>query len=141
MIPPLPATVAGQVLALGTDLLDARRILHLLDRFGARFIQRCYAPTEQALAQKYRDPGPFYARQFAAKEAVAKALGTGIGAQARLTEIITTRTALGQPVVRVEGAARATLLRLGGSATPPRVLISLSDEGSLVLAVALIVRA
>jgi holo-[acyl-carrier protein] synthase len=66
------------IIGMGSDLCDIRRIQKSLDRFGDRFIQRVYTPIEQAKAERRRNKADTYAKRFAAKEACAKALGTGI---------------------------------------------------------------
>ena len=63
---------------MGNDLIDIRRVEHSLDRFGDRFVQRIFTEIEQAKSDKRRERAASYAKRFAAKEACAKALGTGV---------------------------------------------------------------
>jgi holo-[acyl-carrier protein] synthase len=66
------------ILGLGSDMIDIRRIERTLERYGDRFIQRVFTPVEQARAERRRARVETYAKRFAAKEACAKALGTGL---------------------------------------------------------------
>ena len=66
------------IVGLGSDIVDIRRIAHTLDRFGERFTHRVFTALERARAERRAKPEQTYARRFAAKEACAKALGTGL---------------------------------------------------------------
>ncbi|MDB9844397.1 holo-ACP synthase, partial [Porticoccaceae bacterium] len=66
-------------LAIGTDIVEIKRIAAVLERQGNKFIQRILCDTEQAEYQRLKQSVAFLAKRYAAKEAVAKALGTGIG--------------------------------------------------------------
>ncbi len=68
------------ILGIGSDITDARRIAKVLERHGERFLDRVFTPTERAKADKRRNRIETYAKRFAAKEACAKALGTGLRA-------------------------------------------------------------
>src|SRR5437016_14035124 len=65
------------ILGLGSDLIDIRRVEAAIARFGDRFLDRIFTETERRRCERRANPGPSYARRFAAKEAAAKALGTG----------------------------------------------------------------
>ena len=66
------------ILGIGTDLANIDRIAATLDRFGDRFRNRVFTPTEQAKAERRKDVAGTYAKRWAAKEACSKALGTGL---------------------------------------------------------------
>src|SRR6195952_4855424 len=66
------------ILGIGSDLCDIRRIERVLERHGARFVSRCFTPVEQAKSDRRAQRAASYAKRFAAKEACAKALGTGL---------------------------------------------------------------
>jgi holo-[acyl-carrier protein] synthase len=66
------------IIGLGADLTDIRRIQSSLDRYGERFRRRCFTELERARSDRKPDPAWSYAKRFAAKEACAKALGTGM---------------------------------------------------------------
>lgn len=122
------------VIAIGTDLLDGRRIEQALARHGERFVQRILTPAEQALYRSRANPLNFLAKQYAAKEALAKALGTGIAKGVGFQQLQVLRDDLGAPQVRLYGAAEERLQALGGQ----RALVSLSDEGDWIQAFALL---
>ena len=115
---------------IGTDLLDAERIRHGLARFGEPYAERILAPAEQAGYQASRDPARFLAKFFAAKEAFAKATGTGLRAPVTLRNIAVLRDAQGKPVIECAPELAAWLAARQVTAHH----VSLSDEGDLVLA-------
>ena len=66
------------IIGIGTDIADIRRIMRTLDRFGDRFVRRVFTDVEQRRSDMRRDRAASYARRWSAKEACAKALGTGL---------------------------------------------------------------
>lgn len=122
------------MLGIGTDLLDSRRIQAAYERHGQRFVARILTPKEQAVFAARAHPINFLAKQFAAKEALAKALGTGIAKGVGFQQLEILRSEQGQPEVHLHGAALERLQQLGGQ----RALVSLSDEGELILAFAVL---
>lgn len=121
------------ILGVGTDLIDQRRIAAALDRHGPRFAQRMLAEAEMPDAGPGAVTASALAKAWAAKEAVAKALGTGFRGMA-MRDIAVLREASGQPVVQLSDGAAERLRNLGGGA----VHLSLSDEPPHVLAFAVI---
>ena len=115
---------------IGTDLLDARRIRSGLERFGEHYADRILAPAEHAGYYASRDPARFLAKCFAAKEAFAKAAGTGLRAPASLRNIAVLRNAQGKPYLQFAPELDAWLAARGVTAHH----VSLSDESDLVLA-------
>ena len=111
------------ILGIGTDLVQVARMQRLWARHGARLRARLLHPMEQDDLPS-ADPAGFLARRFAAKEALAKALGCGIGPDMALAEAGVTHDARGRPEFVLEGSARATAERLGVSA----IHLSISDE-------------
>jgi holo-[acyl-carrier protein] synthase len=95
--------LTGPVLGVGVDAVDVVRLRRTLERTPS-FATRVFTETEQALAATRRDPVPALAARFAAKEAVMKALGVGLGAFA-LREVGVVTLASGQPVLHVTGRA------------------------------------
>ena len=92
------------ILGLGTDLVEVARIEQSIARHGERFLQRMFTENEIAYCAAMKTPAPFYAARFAAKEAVAKALGTGIGAACGWLDIEVRRKAGGEPFVVLHAA-------------------------------------
>lgn len=125
----------NSVAGIGTDLLDSARIAAALTRHGERFVQRILTPAERLLYQQRKASLNFLAKQYAAKEALAKALGTGIAKGVGFQQLEILRDEQGAPVVTLSGAAHERLLLLGGQ----RALVSLSDEGDLIQAFAVLV--
>ncbi len=118
------------ILGIGTDLLDAERIRDGLARFGEHYADRMLAPAEHAGYYASRDPARFLAKCFAAKEAFAKAAGTGLRAPVTLRNIAVLRDAQGKPHIECAPALTDWLAARGVGAHH----VSLSDEGDLVLA-------
>lgn len=114
------------ILGIGTDLCDIRRIERALAKFGKRFLDRCFTSQEQAYA---KGDAAILAKRFAAKEAAAKALGSGIwrkGIHLREFEILNAPS--GRPQLVVHGAALAYLAALIPQNMRPVWHVSLSDE-------------
>lgn len=118
------------IYGIGTDLLDAERIRSGLVRFGAQYAARLLAPAEQTGYRASRDPARFLAKCFAAKEAFAKAAGTGLRAPVSLHNIAVLRDAHGKPFLQCAPELEAWLAARGINAHH----VSLSDESDLVLA-------
>jgi holo-[acyl-carrier protein] synthase len=126
------------ILGVGHDHVDMNRLAATLARFGARFLARTYTEVEQARAADKADPLPTLARRWAAKEACAKALGTGIGARARLREIGVVNGPDNRPELVLTGAAAARLAALVPIGHKAHIHLSLSDEFPLASAVVVI---
>jgi holo-[acyl-carrier protein] synthase len=118
------------IYGIGTDLLDATRIRDGLARFGEAYADRILAPAEHAAFFASRNPARFLAKSFAAKEAFAKAAGTGLRAPVTLHNIAVLRDALGKPHLECAPELTTWLAAQGVVAHH----VSLSDEGDLVLA-------
>ena len=115
---------------IGTDLLDAARIADGLARFGTRYAERMLAPAEHAAYADSAEPARFLAKAFAAKEALSKALGTGLRPPATLHNIAVLRDALGKPYFELAPALTKWMTARSIGAHH----LSLSDEGELILA-------
>ncbi len=115
---------------IGTDLLDAERIRSGLARFGEHYADRILAPAEHAGYYASRDPARFLAKCFAAKEAFAKATGTGLRVPVTLRNIAVLRDPRGKPFLQCAPELDDWLAARGVTAHH----VSLSDEGELILA-------
>jgi len=120
------------MIGLGTDILHTPRLKPVLDRQGERFVRRILTPEEFSQYQQSKQPVRLLAKRFAAKEAVAKALGTGIGRGVSWQDIHIRHNQSGAPLVELSGGAQQRAQELGGS----EVLISLADEQDYVIAFA-----
>ena len=87
------------ILGTGIDLIEVARIAAALEKFGERFLTRVLVAEEIAYCRAHKNPAPFLAARFAAKEAVSKAFGTGIGAQLGWQDIEIRRRESGEPFV------------------------------------------
>jgi holo-[acyl-carrier protein] synthase len=94
------------VLGIGVDLVENARIQHSLDRFGERFLKRIFTAGEIEYSQSMKYPARHLAARFAAKEAVSKAFGTGIGKAMGWKDIDVHRKPSGEPFVVLEGGAK-----------------------------------
>ncbi|GAB5388811.1 MAG: holo-ACP synthase [Alphaproteobacteria bacterium] len=123
------------ILGIGMDLCDPARIADALSRHGDRFEQRCFTAGERAMAPP--DPAPraaHFARRFAAKEATAKALGTGFRAGIGWQMIEITRGPHRAPAICLHSAALNRLRDLTPAAMQPHIHLSLTDERAMAAA-------
>lgn len=127
----MPPYVEGSVVGVGVDLIRIARVERAYCRRPARFLQRIFSAGEQAALAKRGNPLPSLAARFAAKEAVAKALGCGIG-PVRWPELEILAGERGEPLVRLLGNA-ARLARQRGVAA---VAVSLAHDGPWAIAFA-----
>ena len=104
------------VLGIGVDLVENARIQHSLDRFGERFLKRVFTTGEIEYSQSMKYPARHLAARFAAKEAVSKAFGTGIGKAMGWKDIDVRRKPSGEPFVVLEGGAKNLAAERGVSA-------------------------
>ncbi|KJS09760.1 MAG: ACP synthase [Gammaproteobacteria bacterium BRH_c0] len=121
------------ICGIGTDMVKISRIESALDKRGERFAQRILSPTEFSHFQQAHSPACHLAKRFAAKEAVSKALGTGIGVIS-WHDIEVYNDGKGAPGVHFYGNAAQKMAQLGAA----RAWLSLSDEGDYALAFAVI---
>lgn len=118
------------ILGIGNDVVDIRRIERTLARHGDRFIDRVFTATERETAERRgeRTRVATYAKRFAAKEAAAKALGTGIAAGVFLRDLGVVNLGSGQPTLAMTGLAAIRLASLAPAGTEARVALTMSDE-------------
>lgn len=117
------------ILGVGSDLSDIRRIAAALARHGTRFEDRCFTPVEQARARRRpHETAASYAKRFAAKEACAKALGTGIRRGVFWRDMGVVNAPSGQPTMALTGGAANRLAALLPHGHEARIHLSLTDE-------------
>jgi holo-[acyl-carrier protein] synthase len=116
------------IIGIGSDLTDIRRIANTLERFGDRFVSRIFTDTERARSERRADRASSYAKRFAAKEACAKALGTGLrrGVFWRDMGVVNARS--GQPTMVLTGGAAERLLAITPPGRRPVIHLSLTDD-------------
>lgn len=101
------------IIGSGIDLVEIERIQHSVDRYGQRFLNRVYTGAEQAYCLRKKKAAESLAARFAAKEAGAKALGTGISYGVNWLEIEVIREPSGRPTIQFHGRAAEIAARLG----------------------------
>ena len=116
------------ILGLGNDIVDIRRIEKTIERYGDRFLTRVFTDTERKKSDNRAGRAASYAKRFAAKEACAKALGTGFrkGVFWRDMGVVNLRS--GRPTMVLTGGAAEQLRRITPEGFEPRVDVSLTDD-------------
>lgn len=122
------------ILGVGIDIIEVARIVASYEKFGDRFLNRILHPAEIAYCLTHKTPAPFFAARFAAKEAISKAFGTGIGAQLGWHDMEVGRKKSGEPFVVLHGNGEKLLKDRNGRI----VLISLSHTQVHATAVAIL---
>jgi holo-[acyl-carrier protein] synthase len=122
------------IIAIGTDIVEVSRIAQVLERQGQRFVERILSPNEIVQYQEKSHNVAFFAKRFAAKEAIAKALGTGIGHGVSFQDMVISNDDKGAPYADLFGGAAEVMKSRGGN----RVLISLADEREYAMAYAVL---
>jgi holo-[acyl-carrier protein] synthase len=107
----------AMILGLGTDIVEVRRIREMLERHADAFLERIYTDAERRDGAARDDPALFFASRWAAKEALSKALGCGIGRDCAWQDIAIRNDEAGRPFLDLTGAAATTAARLGATAT------------------------
>ena len=126
------------VLGLGSDLIDIRRIEKTIDRFGERFLARIFTETERRKCDRRSNRAASYARRFAAKEATAKALGTGFRRGVFWRDLGVVNLPGGQPSMLLTGGALKRLETITPPGMTARLSLTITDEPPLAQAVVII---
>ena len=139
MAPPNPSEPASpMILGIGTDLCDIRRIEGTLERFGDRFLHRLFSKSEQAKAYRRANPAASLAQSFAAKEACAKALGTGLRQGVFWRDMVVANLPTGQPYMKITGGALTRMQTLTPEGMTAEAFVSQSDEYPMANAIVII---
>ena len=126
------------ILGIGTDLCDIRRIEKSLERFGDRFLCRLFSESERLKALQRQNPATSLAQSFAAKEACAKALGTGFREGVFWRDIVVKNLETGQPVMKITGGALVRMQKLTPRGMVAASYLSQSDEYPMAHAIVII---
>ena len=126
------------ILGIGNDLIDITRIEKTIARYGDRFIQRVFTETEQKKARARVNAIPTYAKRFAAKEACAKALGTGIRRGVFFRDMGVVNLPSGQPTLQLSGGALKKLQAMTPPGMQARIHLTITDEHPMAEAVVII---
>ena len=119
------------ILGIGSDITDARRIAKVIGRHGERFLDRVFTATERARADRRRNRAETYAKRFAAKEACAKALGTGIRAGVWWRDMGVVNLPSGRPTLELTGGAKRRLQAITPEGYEARIDLTITDEGPM----------
>ena len=122
------------ILGVGIDIIEVARIASAYEKFGERFVNRVLHADEIAYCLSHKNPGPFLAVRFAAKEAISKAFGTGIGASLGWQDMEICKKKSGEPFVVLHGKGK----KLFKSRRAKRLLVSLSHTANYAAATAIL---
>lgn len=126
------------IIGLGSDLCDIRRVEKTLERFGNRFVNRVFTEIEQRKAESRVGAASTYAKRFAAKEACAKALGTGFNRGVFMKDIGVVNRRSGAPTLALTGGAAERLAAITPEGHEAVIHLTLTDEYPLAMAVVMI---
>lgn len=121
------------IVGMGIDIVEIRRIRSVLERQGARFTNRVFTAAEQEYCRAHRDPAPYYAARFAAKEAMFKALGTGWAKGVTWRDVEVQRNAEGAPSLNLQGEAQNIAASRGVAAI--HVSLSHADDSAVAVVI------
>jgi holo-[acyl-carrier protein] synthase len=118
------------ILGIGSDLCDIRRVEKAIARFGDRFLERVFTHTERtkALRRTEKLQAPTFAKRFAAKEACAKALGTGFNRGVFMSDLGVVNLPSGQPTLKLAGGALVRLAALTPPGMRAEIALTMTDE-------------
>jgi len=126
------------IIGIGSDLIDIRRVERSIERFGDRFLERVYTDTERAKSDGRAQRAASYAKRFAAKEACAKALGTGLRQGVFWRDMGVVNLAGGKPTMALTGGALERLRQITPAGYTPQIDLSITDEFPLAQAFVII---
>ena len=126
------------IIGIGTDLVDIRRIAQTIERHGDRFLQRIFTEVECALAERRANRVETYAKRFAAKEACAKALGTGFRHGVFWRDMGVVNLPSGRPTLQLTGGAARALQLLTPEGHEVRIDLSITDDFPTAQAIVII---
>jgi holo-[acyl-carrier protein] synthase len=122
------------IIGVGSDLCDIRRVEETLERYGERFIARCFTEIERRKSEGRKDRAASYAKRFAAKEACAKALGTGLRRGVFWRDMGVVNLPSGQPTMRLTGGAAERLQAITPAGCLAFIHLTITDEHPLAQA-------
>jgi holo-[acyl-carrier protein] synthase len=126
------------IIGLGSDIIDARRIGRVIEKYGERFLDRIYTAAERAKADGRKNRVETYAKRYAAKEACAKALGTGFRRGVFWRDLGVVNLPGGKPTMKLTGGALKRLQAITPPGCDATIEVSLTDEGPTAQAIVII---
>jgi holo-[acyl-carrier protein] synthase len=126
------------IIGIGSDLIDIRRIEKAIERYGDRFLDRIFTETERLKSDRRANRAASYAKRFAAKEACAKALGTGFSHGVFWRDMGVVNQRGGRPTMALTGGALARLDEITPAGMSPQIDLTLTDEYPMAQAIVII---
>lgn len=126
------------IIGLGNDLCEISRVQKTLDRFGERFTMRCFTEIERKKSDRRAQRAASYAKRFAAKEACAKALGTGLARGVYWKDLGVVNLPSGKPTMALSGRAEKILASIVPDGMRPHIHITITDDAGLAQAFVII---
>jgi holo-[acyl-carrier protein] synthase len=126
------------IVGIGSDLCNISRVEKTLERYGDRFIQRCFTQVEQRKSEGRAQRAASYAKRFAAKEACAKALGTGFSQGVFWHDMGVVNLPSGKPTMKLTGGAAERLAELVPPGHEAVIHLSITDEHPMAMAYVII---
>ncbi|TSJ61593.1 holo-ACP synthase [Starkeya sp. 3C] len=126
------------IIGIGSDITDARRVAEVLERHGERFLDRVFTPIERAKSDRRARRVESYAKRFAAKEACAKALGTGLAQGVFWKDMGVVNMPSGRPTMALTGGAKVRLDAITPAGFEARIDLTITDDGPLAQAFVII---
>jgi len=126
------------IIGLGSDLIDIRRVQKTLERHGDRFTHRVFTETERQKSDRRRQRAASYAKRFAAKEAMSKALGTGISSGVYWRDMGVVNMPGGKPTMALTNGAHDRLMQMMPAGHAPSIHVSITDDYPLAQAFVII---
>ena len=126
------------IIGLGNDLCEIARVEKTLERYGERFTKRCFTDIERAKSDRRAQRAASYAKRFAAKEACAKALGTGLSHGVYWRDMGVVNLPSGKPTFRLTNGAARMLAALVPKGHAPHIHLTITDDGGMAQAFVII---
>ena len=126
------------IVGIGSDIVNINRIEKTINKFGNKFINRCFSKVEILKSENRLNKVASYAKRFAAKEAFSKALGTGFSKGVFFKDISVENNKLGKPMLKLNGNAEKILKQLVPKNKYPVVNLTITDENQLAYAMVII---
>lgn len=126
------------IIGIGSDLIDIRRVEKSIERFGARFTERCFTDIEQVKSESRKNKAASYAKRFAAKEACSKALGTGLAQGVFWRDMGVVNLPSGKPTMQLTGGAARRLAAMLPENHRAAIHLTITDDFPLAQAFVII---
>ena len=126
------------IIGLGNDMSEISRVARVLEKYGERFTKRCFTEIERKKSDNRAQRAASYAKRFAAKEACAKALGTGMAWGVYWRDLGVVNLPSGKPTMKLTNGAAKALARLVPAGHEPHIHVSITDDGGMAQAFVII---